>query len=400
MRHHQELSPTICSRCVMDTTDPDIRFDAAGVCNHCRDYERTARVLATRQAHGSLAQLVDDIKSAGKDAEHDCVIGVSGGVDSSYVAHLSKDLGLRPLAAHLDNGWNTELAIQNIHNVVSRLGIDLLTHVIDWPEFRGLQLAYLRSSVVDIEVLTDHAITALLFQVARTEGIKYILSGNNSATESVMPPSWNYRKTDRRNLNAIVRAHGQGVTPRTMPTTSTTRLLIQHYAHGRRSIPLLDYVAYDKAAVRDVLERELGWRPYAGKHYESFFTRVYQSYILPSKFGIDKRRAHLSALVCAGQLDRDDALRELEAPPYDSETIEDDLTYLVKKLGIDRTEFDRIMQLPPRSHDSYPTEDAYVRPLQRTLQVLLRARRAAIDGPGRTLGRRFRAPSARPRSDS
>lgn len=384
LRNHQEVGlPRICTRCVMDTTDSDISFDPAGVCNHCRDYEVMALALAGNRTGGPLAELVEGIKQAGKNAEHDCVIGLSGGVDSSYVAYLSKQLGLRPLAVHLDNGWDTELAIQNIHNLVSRLSIDLITHVIDWPEFRALQLAYLRSSTVDTEVLTDHAITAVLFDAARAEGIKYILSGNNSATESVMPQSWNYRKTDRRNLKAIVRAHGDGVMPKTMPTTSTTKLIAEQYLRGRRIIGLLDYVPYDKAAVREVLERELGWRPYAGKHYESFFTRIYQSYILPSKFRIDKRRAHFSALICAGQLDREEALRELEAPPYDPATLDEDIAYLVKKLGIDRPEFDRIMELPTRSHHDYATEEVYVRPMRLGIQALLRARRGVL-GPRRS----------------
>ena len=355
----------ICSRCVMDTTDPDISFDENGCCNHCNDFFLFAPldIPSPDRSETVVAQAIREIKSRG-NSEYDCIVGLSGGADSSYLAYVAVQRGLRPLAVHLDNGWNSELAIKNIQEIVSKLDIDLFTYVLDWSEFKDLQLAFLRASVVDIEMLTDHAITALLYRQALERGIPSILSGSNFTTEAIMPRSWSHRKSDLRNLRAIHRRFGTVKLER-FPTASTLRL--QYYGLVRKiqKFTLLDQVGYDKERAIATLGAELGWRYYGGKHYESTFTRFYQSYILPTKFGIDKRRAHLSTLICAGQLDRAAALEELRKPPYNEASVTADKEYVAKKLGLTVAEFDEIMSAPPRSHYDYPTEESYLGPLLR-----------------------------------
>jgi len=281
-----------CSRCVVENKDDPVGFDAGGVCSYCRGFEAVARATQATRDAGELERVVSEIKALGTGKDHDCIIGLSGGVDSSYLAYVAVKLGLRPLAVHLDNGWDSELAISNIHQVVNHLGLELHTHVVDWSEFRELQVAYIRSGVVDIEVVSDHAINSIAYRMALDEDIKFIIGGNNIATEYVMPAGWNYRKQDLRNLKAIIRRNG-GPKITTFPTASTLRFAWWQIARGIRSVHLLDYLDYQQAEAIEVLEG-LGWRPYPGKHYESLFTQFYQAHILPTKFGIDKREAHLA----------------------------------------------------------------------------------------------------------
>jgi N-acetyl sugar amidotransferase len=338
----------------MDTSDPDIEFDSSGRCNHCRDYERKWK--ARREPSGAAYdQLVEDIKARGAGREYDCLIGLSGGVDSSYVAWLVNQAGLRPLAVHLDNGWNSELAVKNIHSIVERLGIDLHTHVVDWEEFRDIQLAFIKASVVDIELVTDHAITACMYRTASRTGIPTIVTGQNTATEGIMPAAWFNDKNDLRNIRAIHRRFGSRKL-KTYPTLGIYRYRWYGLARGIRSIALLDAVDYRKEEAMALLAEELGWRPYPGKHYESFFTRFYQSWILPEKFGIDKRRAHLSTMICSGQLSRAEALLELRRPLYEDERKRtSDLEYAAKKFGLSPEEFRRLIDAPPKSHLDYPS---------------------------------------------
>lgn len=359
-----------CQRCVMDDSDIGISFDVAGVCSHCREYERMIVAGDTQKSVHHFANLLERIRKAGVGKEHDCVVGISGGADSSYVLHLAVSFGLRPLTIHLDNGWDSELATHNIHALVTKLDLDLVTHVVDWEEFKELQLAYLRAGVIDIEVLTDHAITALVHRAAVQEKVKFILSGNNVATESTMPRSWNYRKADLRNLRHVVRSGG-GPAIRSLPTASTLRLAYIQYWHGIRSIDLLNYVDYDKRNAIDTLRDTYGWRDYGGKHYESLFTRFYQTYILPSKFGVDKRKAHLSCLINAGQTTRKRALAELAEPLYDRPNLESDTMYIVKKLGITRDEFEAIMAAPPSRHEDFRSDGSYALPLLHVVRRLL-----------------------------
>jgi N-acetyl sugar amidotransferase len=351
----------------MDASDPFISFDDEGVCNHCRQYE--ALVARWQETAPSLDAVIAGIREAGRGRDFDCLLGLSGGVDSSFMAYQARLLGLRPLAIHLDNGWDTELAIQNIQNIVTKLDIDLITHVVDWDEFRDLQVAFLKASVVDVEMVTDHAIAALSYRQARKHDIPFLLSGTNLATEAVLPRSWVHTKTDRRHLRAIHRRYGTGRL-RTFPTISTLEITLLKSAGRLKVVELLDHLDYRHEGAIETLRDELGWRPYGGKHHESFFTRFFQAYILPRKFGIDKRRAHLSSLICSGQMDRAKALEELSRPIVDEVTLAADKEYVVKKLRLTESEFDELMRRPPRAHDGFASEASYLRVLSRAKRVL------------------------------
>ncbi len=347
-----------CSRCILDTKDdPRLELDSAGVCNHCRGYDAMAAAQVRTGADGEreLSRMVEKIRRGGEGRSYDCVMGLSGGVDSTYVAYLAKRHGLRPLAVHFDNGWNSEIAVKNIHNIVSRLGIDLHTLVVDWEEFRDVQLAYLKASVVDIEAVTDHAIIGTLYRLAAKHGTRYILSGTNVVTEAVLPSHWIFNKTDHVNLKAIHRAFGTRPL-RTFPIFNFWSKKYYVDLLGIRPVEPLNLVPYVKADVKARIAAELGWRDYGGKHYESVFTRFYQGYILPRKFGIDKRKAHLSNLVCSSQITREEALREMEEPIYDPELLKVDREFVLKKLGLSEAEFETIMATPPRDHASFAVE--------------------------------------------
>ena len=355
----------ICTRCIMDTTDPDIEFDENGVCNHCRRYEilRGKIVFTGKEGERRLNKIVSDIKEKGKNQKYDCVIGLSGGVDSTYTAYLVKKLGLRPLAIHLDNGWDTEYSVRNIENIVKRLNLDLYTHVVDWEEFRDIHLAYLRAGVVDIEVPTDHAIVAILYKIADEKRIKYILIGNNFVTEGIFPEAWAYNKNDLINLKAIHDKFGTHELE-TFPTLGLLKLIYYHFAKNIRSISILNYVPYVKEDAKKLLVQELDWKDYGHKHYESVFTRFYQGYILPRRFNIDKRRSHLSALICSGQIKRDDALKVMESEPYDGHDLASEKAYVLKKLQLTDEEFNELMNLPIKSHLEYKSDAKWFRPLR------------------------------------
>lgn len=343
-----------CVRCLMDTTDPQIVFSPDGTCNHCSEFlKQRDRLISQQDRKARLDQLVRDIQEAGRGKPYDCVVGVSGGVDSTYVAYLAKQLGLRPLAVHLDNGWNSELAVKNIENTLSKLEIDLHTHVLDWDSFRELQASFLRASVPDAEIPTDHAIRAALWQAADKYGIKYLLNGRNHTTEGILPWSWTYSALDWRYINGVHRTFSRK-SLRKYPHTSLPTILYRAMVTRFKNISILDYVGFDKASVMDILTNTLGWRDYGGKHYESIYTRFFQSYILPTKFGIDKRKAHLSVLVLTGQMTREAALGVLEQPTAPAEIIKDDREFVVQKLGMTEEEFGRIMQAPIKSYRDYP----------------------------------------------
>ena len=367
-----------CTISVLDTVDdPDMRFDAEGRSHYYHEYIAAERehVRTGEDGRRELEQLADRIRMAGRGKPYDSIIGLSGGVDSTYVSYLAKQLGLRPLAVHFDNGWNSELAVKNIENIVRRLGFDLFTYVIDWEEFRDLQLAYLKASVVDIEVITDHAIFATLYRLAAKHGIQHILSGTNVVTEQVLPPHWIYNKTDHVNIRAI---HAEfGMTPlKTYPFMNLKVKKYHQMVRGIRSHSILNYVDYNKASVKKFITDELGWRDYGGKHYESIFTRFYQGYILPTKFGIDKRKAHLSNLIFSGQITKEAALAELAQPNYEAAQLETDHRFVLKKLELSEEEFTQLMNRPPRPHTDFATErsvyDAYpvLRPFRGVAEVL------------------------------
>ncbi len=343
-----------CSNCILDASDTrTIEFNADGVCNYCIGYsEEHARHKAYNEYE--LTKVVEEIKAAGSNKPYDCLLGISGGVDSTYLAVKAKDLGLRPLLVHFDNGWNSELAVDNIERTVSKLGFDLHTIVVKWEEFRDLQLAFLKAGVVDIEMITDHAIIATLYKLAVKFRIKYILSGTNLATEGILPSDWIHHKADHVHILAINQKFGG----RQLKSYPLLRVRLRNRAQvmGLRTVSILNYIDYNKDLAKRELKERLGWRDYGGKHYESIFTRFYQGYILPRKFGIDKRKAHLSTLICSKQLTRQQALEEMKQPLYDKSTLQEDYEFVVKKLGLTKTEFEAILDEPPKPHADYPVE--------------------------------------------
>lgn len=350
----------ICPRCIMDTTDPGIQFDEKGICNHCKHYYvRVANeIYSGEEGKHRLDEIAAKIKAHGHGKRYDCIIGVSGGVDSTMVAYTVKKLGLRPLAVHFDNAWNSELANENVKRMLDILNIDLQTTVVDWEEFKDLQLAFLKSSVPNAEIPTDHAINALLFNTAAKYKIKYIISGGNVATEGILPRSWGYYYQDLRHLQAIHKHFGK-VPQKTLPKLSLTRFLYYVLILKIRIIPILNYIDYKKSEVVKILQKELGWRYYGTKHYESIYTRFFQGYILPEKFGFDKRRAHLSSLICSGELTREDALAEMEKDPYADNNLDEDKALVIKKFGLTEQEFDKLMKLPVKAYSDYPS-DAFI----------------------------------------
>jgi len=340
-----------CVVSVMDTiADPDISFDSNGISNYYYEYKKAGAGLHTGEEGWRLLEgLAAEIKEAGKGQPYDCIMGLSGGVDSTYVAYLAKKLGLRPLAVHFDNGWNSELAVMNIENIISRLGFDLFTYVINWNEFRDLQLAYLKASVVDIEAITDHAIFATLYRLAGEKKVKYFLNGTNIQTENTLPKSWIHSKSDHINIKSIHKAYGT-LPLKTFPFSNARVKRYYQEVMGVRSVSMINYVEYNKQQVKQLIQTELGWRDYGGKHYESVWTRFYQGYILPEKFKIDKRKAHLSDLIFGGQMTKAEALEELAKPIYDPKQFKIDYEFVLKKLGLSATEFDAIIKDKPRSH--------------------------------------------------
>lgn len=375
-------TPRVCTRCVMDTSDPEITFDAHGVCNHCHAYDEAIRAHVLHGAAGRahLAEVAATIRAEGAGRPYDCIIGVSGGVDSTYVALQVKELGLRPLAVHLDNGWDSELAVSNIQEALNRLGIDLHTHVIDWEQFRNLQIAFLRASTPDSEIPSDHAIVSMLHQMADKVGVRWIISGVNRKTESHLPRAWSQGHMDWRYIKAVHRRFGSGK----LDTFPHMTYLQQTSAMRRhRWFDILNYIDYVKADAVKVLEDRLGWRDYGGKHFESIYTRFYQGYILPTKFGYDKRKTHLSSLVCSGEVTRDEALARLKEDPYPPAMQREDLQYVRDKFGLSAQEFEDIMRLPPRSFWDYPSYARFYRGrLYRGLRAayrLLRTRRPLIE---------------------
>lgn len=342
----------------MDTVaDPDICFDDKGICNYYHEYNerKQKRVFNTPEHAGRLYELIKKIKAQKGSKDYDCIIGVSGGVDSTYLAYLAKrKFGLNPLAVHLDNGWNSELAVMNIKKALDILDIDLFTHVLNWEEFKDLQLSFLKASTPDGEIPTDHAIFALLFKMAAKMNIKFILNGNNFITEGIMPRTWSYGHIDWPYIKGVHKKFGS------KKLSSYPRLTVFKYLYYTlikriRIISVLNYIDYQKDKAMKVLEGDLGWKYYGGKHYESVYTRFYQGHVLPEKFKIDKRKAHLSTLVFAGQMDKAQALEELKKDIYPEGMLEQDKDFVMKKFGVSETEFDELMKLENRTFLDYPS---------------------------------------------
>ncbi|HXB39764.1 MAG TPA: N-acetyl sugar amidotransferase [Bacteroidia bacterium] len=344
-----------CTNCVLDTNDdPNITFDEKGICKYCTEYKFKAGLVNDPERGKKLEKIISAIKETGKGKKYDCLVGVSGGVDSTYVALLAKKYGLRPLIVHFDNGWNSELAVKNIENIIQKLGFDLYTYVINWEEFRDMQRAYFKADVVDIEALTDHAIYAVKHKLAKKHGIKYLISGSNVVTEGVLPPHWVHRKLDWLNIKSIHKKFGE-VKLKTYPKFTFLNSFYFKWFYKAQVFTILDYVEYDKEKAKQTIITELEWKDYGGKHHESLFTKFYQAHILPEKFHIDKRRAHYSTLICSGQIKKQQALKELEKPIYDPIKLKEDKEFVLKKLGFSNEWFDAYLKRSPVSHFSYPT---------------------------------------------
>jgi len=364
-----------CTRCIYNSdVYPSLTFDANGMCSSCREYDEAIayRIVSGPEGKLILEQTLDKVRERGRRQEFDCLIGVSGGTDSTYVAYLTREWGLRPLAIHVDNGWNSELAVQNIHNCLEQLGIELDTVVLDWDEFRDLQLAFLKASTPDGDIPTDHAIQAVLWQAAIANGIKTIISGSNFRTESTAHQlDRSYGHSDWRYIKAVQRRFGTRPL-RSYPHYSLGRIPYYNLARRVRILSLLNYIDFDKETAQGIIKAELGWRDYGAKHHESIYTRFFHGYVMPNKFGYDKRYEHLCDLVRSGQLTRHEAVAEIGREPYPREQQEQDVEYVCKKLRLERSEFDQIMLQEPKSFRDYPNNyNNYLR-LKRAANALRR----------------------------
>jgi len=342
----------ICKRCVLDTTVNDIWFENSGECKYCKIHDELEKIHPLGPGLKiELDQMVDKIKKSGKSKNYDCIVGLSGGRDSTYTLLVAKQLGLRPLAVHFDNGWNTEISVRNIKNACNILEVDLHTVVADWEEFKDLQVAFLKSSTPDADIPTDYAIYSVLYQMANKEGIKYILNGHSFRTEGTSPISWTYM--DPLYVNDVHKKHGKIKKITSFPHMSVSKLQYYIWIKGIREFRLMEFIDYNKKKVDVILKKELNWEYYGGHHHENHYTKFFQSYYLPQKFNIDKRKTELSALVRSGQLSREEAIKEIESSPYHYE--QSTVDYAINKLDISPVEWDEIMKRPIKSHNDYKT---------------------------------------------
>ncbi len=351
----------ICSRCILDDTIEDIWYDEFGECKYCKihdELEKAHPLGPTLEVE--LQQMIARIKKAGRNKKYDCIVGVSGGRDSTYTLLTAKRLGLRPLAVHFDNGWNSDISVRNIKNACQKLDVELYTIVADWEEFKDLQVAFLKSSTPDADIPTDYAIYSVLYHVASKEGLKYILNGHSFRTEGTSPISWTYM--DPLYVKDVHKKFGKIRRIKSFPHMSVAKLQFYIWVKGIREFRLMEFIDYNKTEVDQILKQELDWEYYGGHHHENHFTKFFQSYYLPQKFNIDKRKTELSALIRSGQCTRAEALSEIESSPYiyEQETVD----YAVNKLGISSKEWEEIMNMPIKSHDDYKT----LLPLMRILR--------------------------------
>lgn len=354
----------ICSKCILDSTVPEIFFDEDGVCNYCKINDEIMQEYPDgKEGQGLLAETVKKIKKHGKGKKYDCLIGVSGGTDSTYTLYLMKKMGLRPLAVHFDNGWNSEIAVHNIKNATNILDIDLYTLVADWEEFKDLQVAFLKSSTPDAEVPTDYAIISALLKVAAKEKIKYIIEGQASRAEGTTPLGWTYH--DGLYLRSVQRKFGK-LKSKSFPILSMFYLIYYFFIKRVKLVRPLEFTDYSKEMAKEVNKSKLGWKDPGGHHHESIFTKFFQSFYLPNKFNIDKRKRECSAKMRSGLMTREEALKEVSIPYPVEEGIVD---YVITKLGISTKEFDEIMKAPNKSFLSYPTYFPLIQSLRWPIKI-------------------------------
>ena len=364
----------ICTNCVMDTTDSAILFDEKRVCDHCNTfYHHTLSKWHTdHQGQLDLDHLIEKIKKAGVGKDFDCIVGMSGGIDSSYLTYLAKEqFGLRPLVFHVDAGWNSQIAVNNIEKLVDGLSLDLFTEVIDWEEMKDLQLAFFKSGVSHIDTPQDHSFFATMYKFAEQYNVKYILTGANLSTECVRnPKEWMYYQSDSVQLRDI---HSQFGTRPLLNFPVTSILWHKIYLPFLKRIKVvkpLNNVPYIKQDAMQLLIDRFGWQPYPQKHFESRFTRFYESYWLPKRFGYDVRKVQYSSLILTGQMTRDEALEKLKQLSYDEETIAHDFEYVATKLGILVDELQSYMELPKKSYKNYKSQESIYNVGARVMKTL------------------------------
>lgn len=351
----------VCTNCVMDTTDPNIQFDENGICSHCHEFKDVVEPSwhPDDYGHKELSVIMNKIKKHGKGRDFDCLLGLSGGVDSSYMLHMAvKEFGLRPLVFHVDGGWNSELAVHNINVMIDKLGLDLYTEVINWEEMKDFQLAYLKSGLPNIDIPQDHAFVATLYKFADKYNIKYILNGGNISTECVqLPMRYFYWGTDMKEINDIRKRFGTSKME-TYPFSSVFRHKIYlRYFKGVKVVKPLNRMPYIKKDALLLLEKEYGWKPYPQKHFESRFTNFYEGYWLPERFSWDNRRPQLSSLIMTGQMTRQEALQIIEKPAYDPEKINEEFKYIATKLGISTEELSGYFTMPKKFYWDYKNQE-------------------------------------------
>ena len=355
-REHQ-----ICVNCVMDTTDSKITFDEKGVCDHCNTYYKDILPNWHTDERGdkALKEIVEKLKKEGEGKDFDCLMGMSGGIDSSYLLYVMVEkYGLRPLVFHVDAGWNSQIAVNNIERLVDGLGLDLYTEVINWEEIKDLQLAFFKSGVSHIDTPQDHSFFATMYKFASKHNIKHILTGGNYSTECVRNPlEWMYYQSDSIQLKDIYKKHGTGKLKDYPITKILWHKVYLPYFKGIKLIKPLDYIPYDKDAAMQLLVDKYGYQKYPQKHFESRFTRFYESYWLPKKFGYDTRKVQYSSLILTKQMTREEALEKLKHPAYDPETIMQDFEYIATKLGISKEELQLYMDAPNKTYKDYKSQE-------------------------------------------
>ncbi|MAS52603.1 MAG: LPS biosynthesis protein [Flavobacteriales bacterium] len=352
----------VCSTCVMDTTDSNISFDENGVCDHCNTFFKDIKPNwhTDKKGEAEIKKVVEKIKKQGKGKDFDCIMGMSGGIDSSYLLYLAvKKLGLRPLVFHVDAGWNSQEAVNNIEKMVDQLGLDLYTEVIDWEEMKDLQLAYFKAGVSNIDTPQDHSFFATMYKFASKHKVKYILTGGNYSTECVRNPlEWMYYQSDSIQLKDIYKKYGTGKLKNFPITNILWHKVYLPYIKGIKLIRPLDFMEYDKEAATQFLVDEFGYQRYPQKHFESRFTKFYEAYWLTEKFGYDTRKVQYSSLILTNQMTREEALKKLESPAYKPETIKDDFEYIATKLGITVEELQGYMNQPNRSNKDFKSQES------------------------------------------
>lgn len=342
----------------MDTSDIDIIFDIGGICNHCEDFKKTlsSKKLDKGIAEQQLKSLIEKIKSSGRNKKYNCLVGISGGVDSCYTAYLCQKWGLKPLLIHMDNGWNSEISVKNIKKTINKLDLDYSSYVLDWNEFREIQLAFLKSSIVDLEMPTDIAIAASLYKTANKHGIKYIISGGNYSGEGILPLSWGYHVLkDEKLYNHIVKNFSK-IKIKKVPIVGLKGEFYYKFIKRIKNVYPLNLLDYNKEEARDFLKKEFNWKDYGGKHHESKITAFWQSYVMPTKYNMDYRRATYSSQIISGQITRKDALEKLKSLPYNPENTDHNKEYIAKKYGITLSQLEEYLSLPPKTYQDFKND--------------------------------------------